>query len=207
MRLTFGGRLAVPARCRMTDLPEIDPSNSTSEPETLDDAAIRSTRWPATDRGVGRRVPAGRTTDQGPRQGAARKRRLVSGCHAWVGNRRPRRSADPRSPRRAKVPGAGSVANGPLGARAPASTAFAIDRSICGEPTLHRDAEPEQSRAGSRRRQRAAHDDARAVLRPRLRLRDHAGLASVARQPHWRGAGQAALILLVVWCSWNYTTW
>ena len=23
----------------------------------------------------------------------------------------------------------------------------------------------------------------------------------------WQGAGQAALILLVVWWSWNYTTW
>src|SRR3954451_4282277 len=23
----------------------------------------------------------------------------------------------------------------------------------------------------------------------------------------WRGAGQSALLLLVVWWSWNYTTW
>src|SRR3954454_25254183 len=23
----------------------------------------------------------------------------------------------------------------------------------------------------------------------------------------WEGAGQSAFVLLVVWCSWNYTTW
>ena len=58
-------------------------------------------------------------------------------------------------------------------------------------------------RAGSR----AARDHARAVLRPRLRLRDHAGLAPAARHLNWTGAGQATLVLLVVWWSWNYTTW
>ena len=55
---------------------------------------------------------------------------------------------------------------------------------------------------------RAARHDARAVLRPRLRLRDHAGLAPAARRPDaGRAPAQAALVLLVVWWSWNYTTW
>ena len=42
---------------------------------------------------------------------------------------------------------------------------------------------------------------------PRLRLRGHAGLAPAARHLNWTGAGQATLVLLVVWWSWNYTTW
>src|SRR3954447_25316498 len=39
-------------------------------------------------------------------------------------------------------------------------------------------------------------------------------VSAVAQVPHrvrgdltWRGAGQSALLLLVVWWSWNYTTW
>ena len=57
------------------------------------------------------------------------------------------------------------------------------------------------------RRPGAARDDARAVLRPRVRLRDHAGLAPPARAPDLGGRRAGALVLLVVWWSWNYTTW
>src|SRR5829696_8729244 len=47
----------------------------------------------------------------------------------------------------------------------------------------------------------------RTLLRPRLRLRHHAGLPPPTRAPDVGGRRAGADVLLAVWWSWNYTTW
>ena len=62
-------------------------------------------------------------------------------------------------------------------------------------------------RAAPQRDRRQPRDRARALLRPRLRLRHHAGLAPPAQAPDLEGAARSTVCLLVVWWAWNYTTW
>ena len=84
------------------------------------------------------------------------------------------------------------------------SSGFRLPCSTRGPRLCGREPLPAQPR----RRRGAARDHAGAVLRPRLRVRDHAGLARPARRPDAGTArAQATLVLLVVWWAWNYTTW
>ena len=47
----------------------------------------------------------------------------------------------------------------------------------------------------------------RAVLRPRLRVRHHAAVASPAGAPDVRGLVQTTLLFMAVWWVWIYTSW
>ena len=134
---------------------------------------------------------------------------------------------------RASLRGACSAARGLVVLRArPAEAGSGLTRSsflprrrVAGEPEAPR---PKNRRAGAGRRARGAWqfrladrpaagaDDAqagagglrRAVLRPRLRLRDHPALAPAAAPLHARaGRWRPAMLLLAVWWVWIYTTW